>query len=131
MSNVDAHLATLGIACSPSSVGRHVRVAEREIRHIKKLYRTLLFDLPYLLPVDLFPSATIFITQFINLTPNVNNKHRAPLHWFDGEFPRHHDPLRSSLGAPVAIFNLTDPNDRKDDFPRADIRRGSGSTAAG
>ena len=46
MPNVDAHLATLGIACSPSSVGRHVRVAERAIRHIKELFRTLLSIYP-------------------------------------------------------------------------------------
>ena len=74
-----------------------------------------------MLPVDLFPSAIKFITQSINLTPNVNNKYRAPLHLFDGKFPRHHDHLRSSFGALVATYNLTDPNDRKDDFPRADI----------
>ena len=121
MPNVDALLVSHGIICSPSSVGRHVRVAERAIRHIKELFRTLLFDLPYLLPVDLFPSAIKFITQSMNLTPNVNNKYRAPLHLFDGEFPRHHDHLRSSFGALVATYNLTDPNDRKDDFPRADI----------
>ena len=119
--NVDPLLAAHGISCSPASVGRHVRVAERAIRHIKELFRTLLFDLPYLLPVDLFAPAIKFITQSINLTPNVNNKYRAPLHLFDGEFPRHHDHLRSNFGALVATYNLTDPNDRKDDFPRADI----------
>ena len=77
--------------------------------------------LPYLLPVVLFPQAIEYITQSINLTPNANNQYRAPLHLFNGEFPRFHDYLRSSFGMLVATYNLTDPNDRKDDFPRADI----------
>ena len=119
--NVDAMLGKYGIECFPSSVGRHVRVAERAIRHTKDLFRTLIYDLPYLLPVDLFPSAIKYITQSINLTPNANNQYRAPLHLFNDEFPRFHDHLRSSFGMLVATYNLTDPNDRKDDFPRADI----------
>lgn len=117
-------LGKYGIECFPSSVGRHVRVAERAIRHTKDLFRTLIYDLPYLLPVDLFPQAIKYITESFNLTPNANNQYRAPLHLFNGEFPRFHDHLRSSFGTIrmlVATYNLTDPNDRKDDFPRADI----------
>ena len=116
-----ADLKTMGIEvehCAPQS---HVRVAERAIRHIKELFRSTLFDLPYLLPNELYKNLMSYIVSSTNLTINSNNDYRCPFQLMTGEAPRSHDFLRGSFGQLVTTYNQLNSNRRSDDSPRADI----------
>ena len=106
MSKTD--LAAMGIEtehCAPQS---HVRTAERAIRHIKELFRSTLFDLPYLLPNDLYKHLLSYVVSSTNITINSNNDVHGQL--MREEQPRSHDFLRGSFGQLVTSYNQLNPN---------------------
>ncbi len=51
----------LGVVLNQIAPGKHVPVAERKIKTIKKTVRSLIASLPYRLPIAWFPMP--FITQ--------------------------------------------------------------------
>ena len=121
MPSIDALVNKYDIDVIPCTAGRHVRVVERCIRHIKEMFRATIFNLPYILPTELYPNLVTYVTGSINMSINVNNDYRTPLHLFTKEFPRFHDYCRADFGQLVATYNIVDPSMKRDDSPRADV----------
>ena len=114
-------LEAMGIQSGQCTAQSHVRKAERSIRHIKDMFRSTLFDLPYLLPNSLYNHLLVYVASSINLVINVNNDFRCPWQLMHGTAPRVHDFLRSSFGQLVTTYNQLNPNRCADDTARADI----------
>ena len=118
---IKSELTAMRIDLEHCTAQSHVRVVERAIRHAKDLFRSTLFDLPFLLPNELYKHLMVYVASSINLTINVNNEYVCPWQLMHGKAPRAHDFLRSSFGQLVTTYNQFNPNKRSDDTVRADV----------
>ena len=50
------------------AAGRHARVAERQIRHVKEMMRAIIYNLPYQLPDSWYVDALFYSVCMTNFT---------------------------------------------------------------
>jgi len=112
-------IRSIGIIPSLTAPEHHEAMVERSVRTIKDKTRSLIFGLPYHLPLSLYDYAIRHVASCLNMIPRSGNPAITPNVLVTGNRVNVSTDLRASFGE-VGLFRI--PNAEKDDdMPRAEL----------